>query len=309
MNTPFVRSVLLVFFALCLSPCDAQEKKVYDWIFERGRLVTFKSVSHTSIASTLGGKKTGDVRHDLDATYAHRTRTLNGDGIADLEFGLTKIKVDVRYGLAAIRWDSEDKKLRKARSFPYIRPFAEEYDRKYLFVMDVPGRTVTDIQVVPQHGAKRVVPLPDLKLTGEAFQEGRRLFPKTPIGVGDSWPHTTRTFLNGTQVIVKRGTRTLVGVVQYKGRRCLKIKTTLKGSLKSLQPNAPQRDELVRSHQQDVTLFEVARGLIVYEKGSESYTLRRKLMVKDRGELVETETRSEKSVTEVLTVTYEGKSD
>lgn len=308
-SSAFTRTLLFSLvgvFAWAL-PCEAQDKKVYDWVFERGRLVTFRATTQSSSTTTLGGKTVGDIHHEVIATYLHRTRTLSEDGLADLELGPIKMKVRVRYGHATARWDSEDKRLRKARSLPYLKPYAEEYDRRVLFVMDVPGRRVTKIRVVPQNGAKAVAQPASMKLVGETLESGRRFFPTVPIEEGDGWPHTFSVVVSTAQKLVYTGTRTFVGFEDYKNRRCIRVTASLKGTLKTLNPEAPNTYTKASAEEKEITLFELGRGLIVYEKRSGSVKLTRTLNVKDRGDVIEVETRKSESTTDVLSVTFEDK--
>jgi hypothetical protein len=303
-----VLAALALVLSLC-TVCEAQGKKVYDWTFEQGRLVTFQSKAETSIALTLGGKKTGDVYCEVESTNLHRTRALSKAGLANLELGATRTKVKVRYGKTTVQWDSQDPKLRKVRSLPYIKPFAASHERKFLVDMDVPGRTVRDLRVEPNNGAKTVTPPRSLELSREAFQAGRRFFPTTPIGIGDSWPRVMRTFVGKGVILAFKGTRELVGFVKHKGRRCLKVKTALKGALESAKPGQkrPSTYELLEATYEDVTLFELERGLIVQTKHSTTVKLSKALEVKDRGKLIEVEARTTTGTTEVLSVAYEGK--
>ncbi len=299
---PLTALVLVV----CSAPAACEADEVYDWKFVAGRTITFSTTSDQTVKTTLGGKSTVDVHHHVVVTYARRTLSISNDK-AEMELGPTKMRVEVKYGKANAKWDSENRRLRKARSLPFIKPFASEYDRKTLFTMDIPGRAVSNVRFEPANGAKALAPGFSADFAREDLETSRRLFPTTPVGVGDSWDWVTRAPVDSFHLLVLEGKREVVGFEEVNGKRCVKLKGVRKGKIVPAQPGQTISIKLLESSETSHSWFDIERGFLVKEENESTTKTRKVLNVVGQGEQAEVEARTSKTSFLLESVTIEGR--
>jgi hypothetical protein len=106
---------------------------------------------------------------------------------------------------------------------------------------------------------------------------GRMQFPKKPLKVGDKWKGTVRIpTLESGQTILADYESKVLGLEQYRGRPCVKIKTTSKYSEKETAPvpeSGGTATGKVTTAETQTWRFDYERGLVMSSEGTIQATL------------------------------------